>query len=247
MKQQVKQANDARDRLIVALDGSREQALCWARELAGSARWVKVGMTLFYQTGPAIIEEMKALGYQVFLDLKLHDIPHQVEGAARTLGSLGVDLLTVHSFGGRPMMEAAMQGAHAGAAAAGHAAPKVVAVTVLTSMSDTDLHDISVVLPAAIQVERLATLARAAGTDGIVCSPHEAAPSRTLLGPDAWIVTPGVRPGRSAADDQSRIATPTQALAAGASHLVVGRPITGSPDRLQAFSDLLSDLGVEGV
>jgi len=234
------------DHIIVALDGSLEEARHWAQELQGHATWVKVGMTLYYQTGPAIIKEMKDLGYKVFLDLKLHDIPNQVEGAARTLGALGVDLLTVHASGGRAMMASAMLGAREGAESAGYAVPKVIAVTVLTSMNDNTLQSIGVTDVAADQVERLIRLSKEACTDGIVCSPHEAATARSILGPlsenGAWIVTPGVRPLGADAGDQSRIATPKQALDAGASHLVIGRPITQATDSVQSYCDIIEEL-----
>jgi len=233
---------DLREQIIVALDGSPQEALQWANELAGEARWVKVGMTLFYQTGPEIINQMKALGYKVFLDLKLHDIPNQVEGAANALGKLGVDLLTIHAFGGSAMMTSAMLGARAGAKEAGYPVPKVIAVTVLTSMADDTLKSIGVSDATEGQVERLIHLSKTAGTDGIVCSPHEAATARLMLGDDALIVTPGVRPVGAAVGDQSRIMTPADALAAKASHLVIGRPITGAQDRLQAYCAIIEEV-----
>ena len=234
------------DQVIVALDGSVEEARYWAQELQGHATWVKVGMTLFYQMGPAIIKEMKDLGYKVFLDLKLHDIPNQVEGAARVLGTLGVDLLTVHASGGRAMMASAMLGAREGAESVGCAVPKVIAVTVLTSMNDNTLESIGVSDTAASQVERLIRLSKEACTDGVVCSPQEAAVARSILGPfsesGVWIVTPGVRPVGADKGDQSRIATPKQAIDAGASHLVIGRPITQVDDRIRAYCAIIEEL-----
>ena len=235
-------ATDLRDQIIVALDGTPEEALQWAEELSGEARWVKVGMTLFYQTGPEIIKHMKTLGYKVFLDLKLHDIPNQVEGAARVLGGLGVDLLTVHASGGRAMMASAMLGARAGAEQAGCPVPKVIAVTVLTSMTDNTLQSIGVSDTASSQVERLIRLSKEACTDGIVCSPHEARMARSILGQDAYIVTPGVRPMGAAVGDQSRVMTPAEAFAARASHLVIGRPITGAKNSLQAYCAIVEEI-----
>lgn len=226
----------AADRVIVALDQpDTEAAMACARALQGEARWVKVGMTLFYREGPAAVRAMKELGFDVFVDLKLHDIPHQVEGAARELARLGVGMLTVHAGGGAPMMEAAVRGACAGAEEACVPRPAVIAVTVLTSMDPDTLASVGVPDEPAEQVAGLAALARTAGVDGIVCSPQEAAAMRALLGPSALIVTPGVRPPGADAGDQSRIATPAAAIEAGASHLVIGRPITGDPDPAQAF------------
>jgi len=176
-----------------------------------------------------------------FVDLKLHDIPHQVEGAAREIAKLGCAMFTVHAAGGRAMMEAAVRGARAGAKEAGVKKPAVLAVTVLTSMDDEDLLDIGVNASADVQVARLARLARESGVDGVVCSPQEASAMREALGPDALIVTPGVRPTWAAAGDQARIATPAAALEAGASHLVIGRPITQADDPAQAFDRIVKE------
>ncbi|HEY5548853.1 MAG TPA: orotidine-5'-phosphate decarboxylase [Coriobacteriia bacterium] len=231
-----------RDRIIVALDQpDLDSALVCARSLVGHARWVKVGMTLYYREGPAAVAAMRDLGFDVFLDLKLHDIPHQVEGAARAIGALGAGMLTLHASGGADMMEAAVRGARAGAADAGMPAPAVIAVTVLTSMDAEALASVGVADSPADQVVGLAALARTAGVDGVVCSPQEAAEMRALLGPDALVVTPGVRPAGSESADQSRVATPAAALAAGASHIVVGRPITGATDPAIAFEKIVHD------
>jgi len=232
-----------RDRIIVALDQpDLEGALACARTLVGHARWVKVGMTLFYREGPASVAALRQLGFDVFVDLKLHDIPHQVEGAARSLGSLGAGMLTVHAGGGAPMIEAAVRGARSGAEAAGMPAPAVIAVTVLTSTDAETLRSVGVTDTPADQAAGLAALAKTAGADGVVCSPLEAADMRALLGPRALVVTPGVRPAGSDAGDQSRIATPAAAFAAGASHLVIGRPITGATDPAAAFESIVADL-----
>jgi len=233
-----------RDRIIVALDQpDLAGALACARTLVGRARWVKVGMTLYYREGPAAVAALRQLGFDVFVDLKLHDIPNQVEGAARSLGALGAGMLTVHAGGGAPMIEAAMLGARSGAEAAGMPAPAVIAVTVLTSMDAETLRSVGVNDTPADQAAGLAALARTAGADGVVCSPLEAADMRALLGPRALVVTPGVRPAGSDAGDQSRIATPAAAFAAGASHLVIGRPITGATDPAAAFESIVADLG----
>jgi orotidine-5'-phosphate decarboxylase len=231
-----------RDRIIVALDQpDLDAALACARALVGHAKWVKVGMTLFYREGPRAVVAMRDLGFDVFLDLKLHDIPHQVEGAAAALGSLGVGIVTVHASGGTDMMEAAVRGAAAGARAAGVPRPAVIAITVLTSMDADALASVGVGDTPSDQAVGLAALARTAGVDGVVCSPREAAEMRALLGPDALVVTPGVRPAGSDADDQARTATPEAAFAAGASYLVIGRPITGSADPAAAFEAIVDN------
>ncbi len=231
-----------RDRIIVALDvGSGHEALSLARQLVGHARWMKVGMTLMYAEGPAFVRTLRDLGLDVFVDLKLHDIPHQVRGAARSLACLGAGMITVHASGGGSMIEAAVEGSAEGASAAGCAAPAVLAVTVLTSTDDRTLRSIGVERSAAEQVELLGTLARASGADGVVCSPLEAAAIREAWS-DALVVTPGVRPPGASIDDQARVMTPAQALSEGASHLVIGRPITAAPDPVTAFEAIVSEL-----
>jgi len=239
------EAYAARDRVIVALDVGPDEAVKLAGELRGRARWLKVGMTLFYQAGPSIIDRLRGEGFDVFLDLKLHDIPHQVRGAARSVASLGVQMLTVHACGGREMIEAAVEGAEQGATGAGHARPAILAVTVLTSMNDAALVSVGIERSAAEQVALLADVAASGGADGVVCSPEEAAAMRGALGAEALVVTPGVRPEWAAAGDQSRIATPAAALLAGASHLVIGRPITEADDPVAAFERIVDT--VEGA
>ncbi len=231
-----------RDRIIVALDQpDLESALACARSLVGRAKWVKVGMTLFYREGPRAVAAMRDLGFDVFVDLKCHDIPHQVEGAAAALGSLGAGIITVHASGGADMMEAAVRGAAAGAAVQGVPRPAVIAITVLTSMDAEALASVGVSDTPSDQAMGLAALARTAGVDGVVCSPREAAEMRALLGPDALVVTPGVRPAGSDAGDQARTATPGAAFAAGASYLVIGRPITGAEDPAAAFEAIANN------
>lgn len=234
----------AADRIIVALDCSPDEAIVLGEKLAGHARWVKIGMTLYYAVGPSIVNTMHKLGFKVFLDLKLHDIPHQVYGAANSIAKAGADLFTVHACGGKLMLESAERGAHKGAAEAAEQtdAPAVCAITVLTSMDAEQLASVGVDVSPAEQVERLAQLAHEAGLDGIVCSPMEAAQMRALLGPDAIIITPGVRPKGAALGDQSRVATPAEAFAAGASHLVIGRPITRAANPVAAFDEIAAEL-----
>ena len=233
----------AADRIIVALDTpTAAEALALADSLAGSARWVKVGMTLLYATGPGIVAQLRERGFDVFVDLKIHDIPHQARGAAAALATLGCGLMTVHAAGGGAMIASAVDGAAEGATRAGVARPTVIAVTVLTSLDGPALAATGVSDGPATQAARLATLALGAGANGVVCSPREALAMRALLGADAAIVTPGVRPSWAGADDQARVSTPHQALAAGASHLVIGRPITAASDPAQAFARIVSEI-----
>ena len=229
---------DARDRVIVALDCDRARALELAHELSGHARWLKVGMTLYYAEGPAIVKTFKDLGFKVFLDLKFHDIPHQVRGAARSASLAGADLLSVHGMGSGAMLAACREGAEE----ARDDRAKLVAITVLTSMSQDSLTEIGIDEPVADEAARLARLAQSNGIDGIVCSPMEAEDMRALLGPDALIVTPGVRPAGAALGDQTRVATPSQAISRGASHIVVGRPITASDDPVASFEAIVDEL-----
>lgn len=233
--------DDARKRIMVALDCDASRATELAGFLAGKARWLKVGMTLYYAAGPSIVEELKSYGFSVFLDLKLHDIPHQVRGAARSAVACGADMITVHTVGGVAMMEAAVEGAREGAGVARTAS--VIGVTVLTSMDLATLATLGIVVDAVQdQVLRLACLARTAGLDGVVSSPHEAALLRRVLGEEPCIVTPGVRPSGASANDQSRVATPAEAFGAGASHLVIGRPITAAKDPLSAYESIIEAL-----
>lgn len=234
---------DAHRSLIVALDGSVEQIQSWTDDLQGEVDWVKVGMTNFYAQGPQLIADIKKKGFDIFLDLKLHDIPYQVEGAARQLATLGVGMVTIHASGGHDMIAAARRGLDAGAREAGVQAPALLAVTVLTSMSDDNLHEIGVTASSKAQVNRLAELAFKAGADGIVCSPLESSLVKEVAPTGGVIVTPGVRPTWAAAQDQARIQTPAQALANGSTHLVVGRPITGAQDCVQAARKVLAEMG----
>ncbi len=225
-----------RDRIIVALDlPDGAAALEMARALKGRAAWVKVGMTLFYAEGPQIVRELRGMGFKVFVDLKLNDIPHQVRGACRTLVRQGADMITVHATGGRAMLTAAAEEIASAAERFKVKKPALVAVTVLTSLDDAALAEIGCATDAATQVATLATLARDCGCDGVVCSPEEAASMRELLGAEALVVTPGVRPAWAEAGDQARVATPAEAIEAGASHLVIGRPITGASDPVEAL------------
>lgn len=231
------------DRVIIALDCEADKALSIAYQLAGEATWVKVGMTLYYAYGTDLVRMLKARGYKVFLDLKFHDIPHQVQGAARSAAATGADMLTMHTVGGRDMMEAAQRGAVEGASEAGADVPATLGITVLTSMSQDNLHQVGIERPVESQVLAMAQLASESGISGVVASPREARSLRELLGPDAYIVTPGVRPAGAAMGDQTRVATPKDAFDSGASHIVVGRPITDASDPIAAFRQIVEGLG----
>ena len=236
----------AAEKVIVALDCSKQQALTLAQQLAGKAVWLKVGMTLYYAEGPAMVAMLKEQGYKVFVDLKLHDIPHQVRGAAASVVRAGADMLTVHAVGGPEMMRAAYEGAREAfaqpPALAAEAYPKLLGITVLTSLNANTLQQLGVVRPLEEQVASLASMARICGLDGVVASPQEASRLRALLGPQADIVTPGVRPAGASLDDQSRTATPASAIKDGASQLVIGRPITHAPNPLAAFQAICKEI-----
>ena len=226
------------DRLIVALDQpSATAAIDLVDELQGVCRWFKVGMELYYAAGNAIVTHLRDRGFEVFLDLKLHDIPNTVAGAVRTVSSTGASLLTVHAAGGRKMLCAAVE------AASRPESPRLLAVTVLTSMSAAELNSTGVSDSPESQVVRLAKLARGSGISGLVCSPREVAAVRQAIGQDALLVVPGVRPtGTEGSDDQSRVATPAEAIVAGASMLVVGRPITRAADPAKAATAILAEI-----
>jgi orotidine-5'-phosphate decarboxylase len=224
-------------RLIVALDfPDAVAALACADQLAGSVSWFKVGLELYLAAGERIVRDLKQRGHSVFLDLKLHDIPNTAASAVRSLSQLEPDMLTVHAAGGRAMLNAA-----ADAARSLPHPPRLLAVTVLTSMDTAALAETGVPSSPVEQVLRLARLAAECGIEGMVCSPAEAAALRSAL-PKALLVTPGIRPAGADAGDQKRIATPQFALAAGASMLVIGRPITAATDPKMAAQAILSDM-----
>jgi orotidine-5'-phosphate decarboxylase len=226
--------NAAHERIVVALDvPTLDDAATLARQLTGSVGWFKVGLELFTAHGPAAVVAIRSHG-PVMLDLKLHDIPTTVERAAARVADLGVGLLTVHASGGPAMVEAAVRGLGDGG--------EVLAVTVLTSMSDEELAAIGAP-PAAEQVPALARLAVGAGAPGLVCAPPDLPAVREAVGPQVRLVTPGVRPAGSSADDQARIATPADAVADGADLLVIGRPITRAEDPAAAARAIATELG----
>ncbi len=238
-------AANAADRLIVALDvPDRAGALALVEALRPAVRRFKVGLELFTAEGPALVEELTARGVEIFLDLKFHDIPNTVAGAVRSAARTGAWLVNVHAGGGRAMLARAAEAAAEAARQAGRRRPLVLAVTVLTSLGEAEWRDeVGMVRTPEEQVGFWARLAREAGLDGVVCSPREAALVRRACGPGFLIVTPGVRPAWAAQGDQRRVLTPAEALAAGADYLVVGRPVTGAADPLEAARRVIAEMG----
>jgi len=218
-------------RIIVALDyPDAKSAAAAAARLDPALCRVKVGAELYTAAGPALVASLQRSGYGVFLDLKFHDIPNTVAGACAAAAGLGVWMINVHALGGRAMMEAARA-----ALARRGAKPKLVAVTLLTSMGAADMAETGLAGSPQEAVARLARLTQACGLDGVVCSAQEAAGLRRSLGREFCLVTPGIRPAGAEGDDQKRVATPRQAIASGADYLVIGRPITRAPDPLAAL------------
>jgi len=221
------------NRILAALDvESAARALAVADSLRGSVGGFKVGKQLFTADGPGIVRELATRGDRVFLDLKFHDIPNTVAGAVESAVATGAWMMNVHAAGGRKMMQAAATAAASAAARAGRPRPLVIGVTVLTSLDSHDLLETGVSRTVVDQVIHLARLAQDAGLDGVVASPQEIAAIRHACGPDFLIVTPGIRlaNGPLAKDDQARTMSPAEAMAAGASYLVIGRPITAATD-----------------
>jgi orotidine-5'-phosphate decarboxylase len=230
---------DSRERLIVALDVSSAAAAQKIVAAVGdSARYYKVGLRLYTAEGPQIVRDLVAAGRQVFLDLKLHDIPNTVAAAVAEACKLRVSMLTVHAAGGGRMLRAAVE-----AARLTGASPLILAVTVLTSLDQRDLEHAGVRGSVVDQVSRLAALAISNGCHGVVASAHEAATLRAELGADFLIVTPGVRPAGRDHGDQARVVTPAEAIAAGATHIVVGRPITEAADPAAEAREILAQIG----
>lgn len=225
-------------RIIVALDFPDDKgALALAARLDPQLCRLKVGKELFTATGPSLVERLQRSGFGVFLDLKFHDIPNTVAAACVAAADLGVWMINVHALGGRAMMEAARA-----ALARRRAAPKLIAVTLLTSIGAEDMGEIGLAGDPREAVSRLARLAQACGLDGVVCSAQETAVLRQQLGSGFWLVTPGIRPEGAVADDQQRIATPRRAIAGGADYLVIGRPITRAPDPLAALRAINAEI-----
>jgi orotidine-5'-phosphate decarboxylase len=218
-------------RVIVALDfPDAKGALALAKRIDPKLCRVKVGKELYTAAGPSLVEKLQRSGFGVFLDLKFHDIPNTVAAACAAAAQLGVWMINLHALGGRAMMSAARE-----ALAGTKTRPRLTAVTLLTSMGPAELSEVGLAGSPQEAVLRLASLARECGLDGVVCSAQEAAGLRARFGREFWLVTPGIRPAEAARDDQNRVATPREAIAAGADYLVIGRPITRAADPLAAL------------
>lgn len=229
------QSKNPRDRIIVALDlPTAAQALEMAEKISGDVSFFKIGLQLYTAAGPEIVRAVTAKGGEVFLDLKLHDIPNTVAKAVRAASDLGVRMLTIHLSGGRRMIEAAVKECPSNLLLLG--------VTVLTSSDDETLRETGVQSKVEEQALRLAKLGAEAGIRGLIASPHEVGALREQLGHDMTMITPGVRPSWSKADDQKRFTTPAEAIANGADYLVIGRPITAAPDPREAVQKILAEL-----
>lgn len=221
-------------KIIVALDfATQEEALALAERLDTKLCRLKVGKELFTAAGPALVENLQQRGFEVFLDLKFHDIPNTAAAACKAAARLGVWMVNVHALGGRRMMEAARE-ALEGAARR----PRLIAVTVLTSMGQADLNELGIPGEPCEMVLRLAHLAQSSGLDGVVCSAQEAVLLRQELGKNFCLVTPGIRPAAAARDDQVRIVTPAEAVRLGSNYLVIGRPVTRAADPLQVLHQI---------
>ncbi len=227
-------------KIIIALDyPAAASALALVERLQPALCRLKVGKELFTVAGPAILEKLMQRGFEIFLDLKFHDIPNTTAQACKVAAGLGVWMVNVHALGGRKMLTAA-----ADAIANTSKPPKLIAVTMLTSVAQEDLADIGIHATPAEMVLRLATLTRECGLDGVVCSAQEAALLRKNCGTEFILVTPGIRPAQASLDDQSRVMTPQAAMQAGSSYLVIGRPITQAADPLQALLNINKEIGV---
>lgn len=212
--------------------------------VAGAVGGIKLGLEFFMAAGPEGVRAARPTGVPLFLDIKLHDIPNTVAGAIRSVVPLSPTYITLHASGGRAMMQAAAEAARTESEKCGVARPKLLGVTVLTSLDVADLEAVGQGMEVAGQVERLARLAESSGLDGVVCAPTEIARLRRILKPSTVLMVPGIRPAGSAAGDQKRVMTPKEAMEAGATHLVIGRPITAAADPAAAARDIAGQLGL---
>jgi orotidine-5'-phosphate decarboxylase len=231
------------DRIIVPLDVSTEAAAIALLDQLPQVSFWKVGLELFVSTGPTLLQELKTRQKKIFLDLKFHDIPNTMAGACQAAGCYGVDLLTVHATAGKEALQAAQQAATEGAIAAGNSPPNLLAITILTSLTARTLaFDLKIPLELPEYALHMALLAQKAGLAGAVCSPQEVEQLRQICGPDFLLVCPGIRPAWAASGDQRRTTTPRDAIQAGASYLVIGRPITAAEDPAAAFDRICEEI-----
>lgn len=231
------------DRIIFALDvGDMDTAKKWVHTLRGSVGWFKVGLELFTAVGPDVIKLVKDQGIKCFLDLKLHDIPNTVAGAVRSISRIGADMMTIHLSGGRAMIAAAFQAAKEESRTLGTERPRIVGVSVLTSLGSDDLRDVGIHRAPSEQVAHLAQFAASCGIDGMVCSAEDLAHIRARVPASLMLITPGIRPDWSGKGDQKRIATPGAAIRAGADLLVIGRPISEAKDPLKAIDLIIVEM-----
>ena len=229
---------EAAEKIILALDlDDRNQLEDIVDRLDNKLRWVKIGLQLFTKYGPEVVHHFSNKGVKIFLDLKLYDIPNTVAVAVQSISKLPVDLLTIHCSGGYEMMSRAVESANQH-----NSNLEILGVTVLTSMNDNNMAELNIQHNAAEQVEQLALLAQKANVQGLVCSPLEVQNLRRKLGNNIKLVTPGVRPAGSDAQEQKRVATPSDALKNGSSHLVIGRPILKADDPVQAFENIIQEI-----
>ncbi|MCY9588570.1 orotidine-5'-phosphate decarboxylase [Paenibacillus chitinolyticus] len=233
-------------RIMVALDyASADEADTLIQELRGIPCYMKVGMQLFYAAGPRFVARLKDEGYNVFLDVKMHDIPNTVKGGSESVTRLGVDMFNVHAAGGIKMMEGALEGVDKALGGGAAKRPRVIAVTQLTSTSQMMLNEeIGIAGRVEDAVVRYARLARQAGLQGVVASPLEVSAVKEACGADFITVTPGIRPAGAALGDQNRVMTPAEAFTAGTDYVVIGRPITAAPDPRQALEQILDSLEI---
>ena len=234
--------NDPKDRIIIALDVKDKDEAAQVVSGLRDARTFKIGLELFTAEGPALFKKLKVLRKDIFLDLKLHDIPNTVAGAARSAVRHGVQMMTLHTSGGKEMMTRAAAAARETAEVEKLPKPLLLGVTVLTSLKAAELAEVGMNPDVAAQVLRLAGLAKASGMDGVVCSPQEIEIVRKEFGREFLVVTPGIRPAWAAAQDQKRIMTPAEAVAKGADYLVIGRPITGAASPADAFRRIVEEI-----
>lgn len=235
---------EAKDRIILALDVDTEaQALGFVGQLKDYVGAFKIGMQLYNSTGPDIVKKMNELGGKIFVDLKFHDIPNTVAATSRVMARLGCYMFNVHAAGGREMMKQAALAVKKETDVLGVIPPKIIAVTVLTSLSQEELNN-EVRVPMSVEklVVEWAMMAKESGLDGVVASPKEVTAIRQACGPDFMIVTPGVRPDWADSQDQKRVTTPREAVDLGSDYLVIGRPITGAKDPVEASNKIISEL-----